>query len=430
MRVLVVGSGGREHAIVWKLSASEKVSEIFAAPGNGGTAREGKARNIPIDPSDIEGLLKFSKENGVDLTVVGPEKPLADGIVDRFEREGQTIFGPVAAAARIEASKLFAKEILEAADIPTAEYKRFSDIAKAMEYLSQSALPIVLKADGLAGGKGVAVARTLGEARKAAEDILVKKLFGDCELLIEEFLTGDEVSLLALTDGESVLPLPSAQDHKAVFDGDAGANTGGMGAYSPADTLKEEEYRALADIVITPVIKEFAKRGIRYKGVLYAGLMTKREADGGLNIKVLEYNCRFGDPETQAILARLETDITDIFLGVVHNRLKDVSVRWKDGASICVIMASGGYPGAFKKGYPITGLDIAELDGVKVIHSGTLLDGDILKTDSGRVLSVTAAAENLDNAISKAYAAVKKINFNSLHYRTDIGKRIRGKVIL
>jgi phosphoribosylamine--glycine ligase len=268
MKILVVGSGGREHAIVWKLSLSGKVSEIFAAPGNGGTALEAKTKNIPIAAGDTEGLLSFAKDNSVDLTIVGPEKPLADGIADRFEEEGLKIFGPCSAAARIEASKLFAKEILRAANVPTAEYRHFTESAQALEYLAQASLPIVIKADGLAGGKGVTVARTAEDARRAVDDILVKKLFGDYELLIEEFLAGDELSFLAVTDGESVLPLPSAQDHKAVFDGDRGANTGGMGAYSPADTLTADEYDNLTDIVITPVIKVFRKRGIRYKGVL------------------------------------------------------------------------------------------------------------------------------------------------------------------
>jgi phosphoribosylamine--glycine ligase len=425
MKILVAGSGGREHAIIWKLAASEKVTKIYAAPGNAGTACEEKTENVPIAAGDIDALLSFAKANLIDLTVVGPEKPLADGIVDRFEEAGLKIFGPCAAAARIESSKLFSKEMLLGANVPTASYARFSEAAKAKEYISQKELPIVVKADGLAGGKGVTVARTAEEARRAIDDILVKKLFGGCEALIEDYLSGDELSFLAVTDGETVLPLPSAQDHKAVFDGDQGANTGGMGAFSPADTLSAEEYNSLADIVITPIIKEFAKRGVRYKGVLYAGLMTRRLAHGALDIKVLEYNCRFGDPETQAILALLETDLTDIFLGAVNSSLKDVSVRWKKGAAVTVIMASGGYPGEFKKGYRITGIEDAE--GVKVLHSGTVLDGKTLKTDSGRVLSVTADGNDLDSAILKAYNGVEKISFTACHYRKDIGKRVRNK---
>jgi phosphoribosylamine--glycine ligase len=428
MKVLVAGSGGREHAIIWKLAASEKVAKIYAAPGNAGTACEAKTENIPIAAGDIEALLSFAKANSVDLTVVGPEKPLADGIVDRFEEAGLKIFGPRAAAAKIESSKLFAKEMLIAAKVPTASYARFSEYAKAEEYLSQKELPIVVKADGLAGGKGVTVARTAEEARLAAYDILVEKLFGGCEALIEDYLAGDELSFLAVTDGETVLPLPSAQDHKAVFDGDLGANTGGMGAFSPADTLSAEEYSGLADIVIAPIIKEFAKRGVRYKGVLYAGLMTKRLASGALDIKVLEYNCRFGDPETQAIMALLETDLIDIFLGAVNSNLKDVSARWKAGAAVTVIMASGGYPGEFKKGYRVAGIEAAEAEGVKVIHSGTVSDGKTIKTDSGRVLSVTAAGNDLDSAIVKAYNGVRKISFTSCHYRKDIGKRVRNKI--
>ncbi|MDR2104290.1 MAG: phosphoribosylamine--glycine ligase, partial [Deferribacteraceae bacterium] len=339
MKVLVLGSGGREHAIVWKLAASEKVREIFAAPGNAGTGREPKTRNIPIDADNIEKLLAFAKENLIDLTVVGPEKPLADGIVDRFESAELKIFGPNKAAAQIEARKLFAKEILQAANIPTAEYRGFSNFDKAREYILHKGAPIVIKADGLAGGKGVAVAQTLESALKAAEDILVKKLFGDCDLLVEEHLTGDEISYLAITDGKTVLPLPTAEDHKAVFDGDKGANTGGMGAFSPANTLTDDEYAKLTDIVITPVIKELARRGIIYKGVLYAGLMTRRNSDGSLDIKVLEYNCRLGDPETQSILARLESDITDIFLGVVNNSLEEVKPLWQAGASVCVVIS-------------------------------------------------------------------------------------------
>jgi phosphoribosylamine--glycine ligase len=364
----------------------------------------------------------------VDLTVVGPEKPLADGIVDRFEEAGLKIFGPCSAAARIESSKIFAKEMLLGANVPTASYARFSNLAKSEEYILQKELPIVVKADGLAGGKGVTVARTAEEARHAVHDILVKKLFGSCDVLIEDYLSGDELSFLAVTDGETILPLPSAQDHKAVFDGDQGANTGGMGAFSPADTLSAEEYSALADIVITQIIKEFAKQGVRYKGVLYAGLMTRRLANGALDIKVLEYNCRFGDPETQAIMALLETDLIDIFLGAVNSSLKDVSVRWKKGAAVTVIMASGGYPGEFKKGYRVTGIEAAAMEGVKVLHSGTVLDGTTLKTDSGRVLSVTAAGNDLDSAIVKAYNGVRKISFTSCHYRKDIGKRVRNKI--
>jgi phosphoribosylamine--glycine ligase len=428
MKILVAGSGGREHAIIWKLAASEKVEKIYAAPGNAGTAGEAKTENIPIAAGDIEALLSFAKANSVDLTVVGPEKPLADGIVDRFEEAGLKIFGPCAAAAKIESSKLFAKELLIAAKVPTASYARFNEYAEAEEYLSRKELPIVVKADGLAGGKGVTVARTAEEARLAAHDILVKKLFGGCDALIEDYLSGDELSFLAVTDGETVLPLPSAQDHKAVFDGDQGANTGGMGAFSPADTLSAEEYSGLADIVITPIIKEFAKRGVLYKGVLYAGLMTKRLPGGALDIKVLEYNCRFGDPETQAIMALLETDLTDIFLGAVNSNLKDVSAHWKKGAAVTIIMASGGYPGDFTKGYRVTGIEAAEAEGVKVIHSGTALDGTTLKTDSGRVLSVTAAGNDLDSAIVKAYNGVRKISFTSCHYRKDIGKRVRNKI--
>jgi phosphoribosylamine--glycine ligase len=426
MKVLVVGSGGREHAIAWKLSQSGKVSEIFVAPGNAGTALEPKARNIPINSSDINALLSFAKENSVDLSVIGPEKPLADGIADAFEAERLAVFGPIAAAAEIEASKLFAKEIMLSAGIPTAEYERFSDPAKACAYISQKDFPVVIKADGLAAGKGVTVAQTYEEAFNAITDIMVKKVFGDCDLLIEEFLTGDEVSFLAVTDGKTVVPLPSAQDHKAVFDGDTGANTGGMGAFSPADTLSAEEYGALADIVITPVIKELAQRGITYKGVLYAGLMTKRRNDGSLDIKVLEYNCRFGDPETQAILARLQTDITDLFLGTVNSSLEGISLQWESGAAVSVIMASGGYPGSFKKGYPVTGIEQAEAGGVKVLHSGTVFNEGV-KTDSGRVLSVTATGKDLDEAIAKAYSGVDKIDFEFKHYRTDIGRRLRNK---
>jgi phosphoribosylamine--glycine ligase len=358
--------------------------------------------------------------------VVGPEKPLAEGIVDAFEAEGLTVFGPVAAAAEIEASKLFAKEIMLAAGVPTAEYERFSDPAKACAYLSQKDFPMVIKADGLAGGKGVSIAQTYEEAFNAVTDIMVRKVFGDCDLLIEEFLTGDEVSFLAVTDGKTVLPLPSAQDHKAVFDGDMGANTGGMGAFSPADTLNAEEYGAMADIVITPIIKELARRGITYKGVLYAGLMTKRRNDGSLDIKVLEYNCRFGDPETQAILARLQTDIAELFLATANSNLEGISLQWESGAAVSVIMASGGYPGSFKKGYPITGIEQAEAGGVKVLHSGTAFNEGI-KTDSGRVLSVTATGKDLDEAIARAYSGVDKIDFEFKHYRTDIGRRPRNK---
>lgn len=425
MKVLVVGSGGREDAIVWKLARSEKVSEIFVAPGNGGTELEEKAKNIAIQADDIDGLKDFALANKINLTVVGPEIPLSMGIVDKFAKHGLKIFGPVKNAAFLEASKAFAKEIMVASGVPTAAYEKFNDIKSAKDYINAKGAPLVVKADGLAAGKGVTVAMNLDDALNAVEDILVKKVFGESTVVIEEFLDGIEISYLALTDGKTILPLAPAQDHKAVFDGDKGPNTGGMGAYSPAYLFTDEQYAKVADMVIKPVVDELAKRGIPYNGVLYAGLMVKPHADGSFpDVKVLEYNCRFGDPETQVILPRLKNDLFDVMIAVIDSKLEKGMLNWAEESCATVVMASKGYPDSYPKGIEIKGIESAnKIDDVRVFHAGTVVKDGKLVTSGGRVLNVTAQGKSLEEALSKAYEAVSKINFDGAHYRKDIGAK-------
>ncbi len=427
MKLLVIGNGGRENALTWKLAQSPEVGSIHVAPGNGGTAGEAKTTNIPVKADDIGGLLAFAQREKIDFVVVGPEAPLAEGIVDLLGSEGIPAFGPVKAAARIEASKAFAKEIMTAAGVPTAEYKRFTEADEAISWIKSKGAPIVVKADGLAAGKGVTVAQTVEEAVNAVNEILTNKIFGDAgsSLVVEEFLDGEEVSYLVLTDGETVMPLVSAQDHKAVYDGDRGPNTGGMGAYSPAPVLDAAQYEKLSELVAVPIIKELKKRGIMYKGILYAGLMVSRKGAGAdlSGVKVLEYNCRFGDPETQVILPRMKSDLLAYMRAVADGRLGSMpALEWNNIPSVCVVMTSAGYPGGYKTGHAIGGIDAANaIPGVKVFHSGTAKDGDTVKTAGGRVLSVTATGTNLKNAIDNAYAGVDKIYFEGAHYRKDIG---------
>lgn len=427
MKVLVIGSGGREHAIAYMLSKSDKVSEIIAAPGNGGTMLEKKTSNLSIQADDIDGLLNFAKTGGIDFTVVGPEIPLADGIVDRFEQEGLRIFGPNKEAARLEYSKAFAKEIMQASGVPTAKYMKFTDFSEAEKYIREEGAPIVVKADGLAAGKGVVVASTVEEAVKAADDILNSNIFGSAgaSIVVEEFLQGEELSFLSITDGKTIIPLSTAQDHKAVFDGDKGPNTGGMGAYSPAFMLSDDEEKSLVDLVSRPIIEELAKRGIIFKGVLYAGLMVSKDAGGKMKVNVLEYNVRFGDPETQVILPRLKTDLFDLLYACSEGRLDSIeSLCWSSEPAVTVVMASGGYPGSFKKDFHIKGIEDADnIPGIKVFHAGTVMGCTYPITAGGRVLNVTAMGRDLKSAIDSAYEAIKKIQFENAHYRTDIGAK-------
>lgn len=417
MKVLVVGGGGREHALVWKLKQSPRVKEVYCAPGNAGIAQMATCVNIRAE--DVKMLLAFAREKGIDLTVVGPEAPLMEGIVEKFREAGLKIFGPSRRAAEIEGSKALAKEIMEKYNIPTARYAAFTDAAGAKAYIREHGAPCVVKADGLAAGKGVIVAMDEATALEAVETIMQERVFGDAgdKVIIEEFLEGEEVSILAFTDGETVIPMVSAQDHKRIFDKDEGPNTGGMGAYSPAPVYTPELAEiALRDILI-PTVKGMAQEGRTYSGVIYAGLMVTKDGT-----KVLEYNARFGDPETQAVLVRLDTDLVDIIDAILEGRLARQEIRWKPEAAVCVVIAAGGYPGDYEKGKPISGLDSAGKKAV-VFHAGTKqVDGRIV-TNGGRVLGVTGLGKTIAEAIANTYEAAQEIRFADMHYRKDIGYR-------
>lgn len=421
MKILVVGGGGREHAISWKLAQNENVEKIFAAPGNGGTAVEPKCENLNIKATDIDALVKFAKSEDIALTVVGPEDPLALGIVDAFEKAGLRAFGPNGAAAQLEASKAFAKDVMIKAGIPTAFYKEFTSFEPAKAFVEEHGAPIVVKADGLAAGKGVTVAFTEQEAIDALKEIFLDNIFGEAgnRVVIEEFLDGEEASYLAFTDGKTVSPMVSSQDHKAIYDGDKGPNTGGMGAYSPAPVVTDEIFNYATENIAYPLINEMAKRGITYKGIIYAGLMVTKDG-----VKVLEFNCRFGDPETQPVLSRLNSDLAEIFEACIDGTLDKVKTDWSSDPTVCVVIASGGYPKDYEKGFEITGISEADkIDGIKVFHAGTdLKDGKIINT-GGRVLGVTARGTELETTIKKAYEAVSKISFKDMYNRTDIGAK-------
>jgi len=423
MKVLVIGSGGREHALVWKLRQSPRISKVYCAPGNGGIAAE--AECVAVDLKSLESLLALAVQIKPDLTVVGPELPLTLGIVDEFTRRGWRIFGPTRAAARLESSKSFAKEFMQRLKIPTAHYAICNSLPEFREALPHFHMPVVLKADGLAAGKGVVICQSKDEATAVATDMLSGKLLGSAgtRVVVEECLKGEEFSFLVLSDGERVAPLVPAQDHKRAGDHDTGPNTGGMGAYSTQTMLDEQMQNWLVQHVARPVIAGMKAEGTEYRGVLYCGLMMT--ARGPM---VLEFNCRFGDPETQAILMRLESDLLEALEATVEGRVSDGDFRWSPDASVCVVMASGGYPGTFEAGKKILGLDDAgKVEGVQVFHAGTTAIDNAYFTSGGRVLGVTAHAPDLKTAVDRVYAAVAKINFDGAYYRKDIAARALKK---
>ena len=423
MKILVIGGGGREHALVWKIAQSPLVDKIYCAPGNPGTAE--LAENLPLQADDLDRLLDFAIKEGVGLTVVGPEQPLSLGIVDLFEGKGLKVFGPRKNAAFIEASKAFSKDLMQKYNVPTAAYGVFTDVATAEEFIDATGLPIVVKADGLAAGKGVIIAQTRDEAVGAVRDMLDGNVFGTAgsRVVIEEFLFGEEASFLVITDGKHIVPLASAQDHKAVFDGDLGPNTGGMGAYSPAPVVTPAIHEIAMAEVLRRTVDGMAAEGRPYCGVLYAGLMIK---DG--QVKTLEFNARFGDPECQPLLMRMKSDLVPVLLAVADGDLSRTSIEWHDKAAVCVVMASEGYPGSYRKGDVIEGLEeAAQLEEVHVFHAGTALDGEHCVTSGGRVLGVTALGGTVQAAIDKAYQVVGKIRWSGVHYRKDIGKKAIGR---
>lgn len=418
MKVLVVGGGGREHALVRKIKESKKVDEIFCTPGNGGISYDAKCFDVAA--TDIDGVVNLAKEIKADLVVVAPDDPLVAGMVDALNEAGFKTFGPRANAAIIEGSKVFSKELMQKYNIPTAEYKVFDNAEEAIEYIKErNEFPTVIKADGLALGKGVIIPENLDDAIAGVKEIMEDKIFGASgnNIVVEEFLTGPEVSVLAFTDGKCVKPMVSSMDHKRALDGDKGLNTGGMGTVSPNPYYTQEVAKECMDKIFIPTINAMNNEGRTFKGCLYFGLMITPKGP-----KVIEYNCRFGDPETQVVLPRLKTDIVDIFEAIDNETLSDLDVEWSDDACACVIMASGGYPKSYPKGIEITGLSNGQLDGVTVYHAGTKLQDNKLVTSGGRVLGVTALGDTLENALKKSYDAVEKIHFEGAHYRRDIGK--------
>jgi len=419
MKVLVVGSGGREHALCWKIAQSPLVDRTFCAPGNAGIADVAECVNI--DATDILNLRKFARENAVDLTVVGPEAPLTRGIVDAFQSVGLKVFGPSQQAARLEGSKVFAKQLMRRHGIPTAEFRVFNGADRAKAYLEMVGAPIVVKADGLAAGKAAIVCHTLEEAREAVDRIMVRREFGEAgdQIVIESLLEGEEASMIAFTDGRTIAVLPPSQDHKAAFDGDRGPNTGGMGAYSPAPVVTDEVAAQVEREVLVQTVHAMNREDKPFRGVLYAGIMVTDDGP-----QVLEFNCRMGDPETQPLLVRLKSDLVPILLATIDGTLEETEPQWDERPSVCVVMASGGYPGSYQKGYPISGLeDAAKMEDVVVFHAGTRLqEGEVL-TSGGRVLGVTALGNTIREARDRAYEAVSKIHFQDAYYRTDIGKK-------
>lgn len=419
MNILMIGSGGREHALIKKLLESPKCTKIYCAPGNGGISKDAEIVNIPV--MDKEKMVDFAKNNSIDLVFVAPDDPLADGMVDAFEEAGIRAFGPNKKAAIIEASKVFSKDLMKKYNIPTAMYETFDNSKDAVDFIEKNnTYPIVIKADGLALGKGVIIAKTFEEAKDAVTSIMEDKKFGASgnHIVVEEFLTGPEVSVLAFTDGKCVKPMVSSKDHKRAYDNDEGLNTGGMGTISPNPYYTDEIAKTCMDTIFIPTINAMNKEGRTFKGCLYFGLMITPNGP-----KVIEYNARFGDPEAQVVLPRLETDLVDICEAVIDEKLSDLDIKWKDGAAACVVIASGGYPVAYEKGKKISGLDEnGQVDGAIVYHAGTKFENGKFLTNGGRVLGVTAVADTLDEALEKAYKAVSKIKFDEMHFRKDIGK--------
>jgi phosphoribosylamine--glycine ligase len=423
MNILLIGSGGRENALAWKLAQSSRVEELYIAAGNPGTAAYGK--NLEFDESNQEALLEFALKEKIDITVVGPEAPLAAGIVDLFEEHGLKVFGPNQSAARLESSKAFSKELMQKYQISTAAYQSFTDAKKAAEYIRTKGAPIVVKASGLAAGKGVIVAQTEAEALEAVETIMKDEKFGDAgeKVVIEEFLEGEEATILAFCDGKTIVPMIASQDHKPAYDGGKGPNTGGMGAYAPAPVVTKQIEEDFKTEIMEPTLKALQSEGLDFKGVIYFGLMIKDQ-----KAKVLEYNVRFGDPEAQVVLPLLETDLIDIMEAVVDEKLDQLKIKWKDQKALCVVMASGGYPVEYEKGKEITGIKEAEsAEDIIVFQAGTRLEGDKLLTDGGRVLAVTALGNSFGKVIEKAYSGVEKINFEDFHIRNDIGQKALKK---
>ncbi|WHI48912.1 phosphoribosylamine--glycine ligase [Microbulbifer sp. VAAF005] len=421
MNVLVIGSGGREHALAWKAAQNPNVGTVYVAPGNAGTAREPKLENIAIGVDNFAALADFAEENGVELTIVGPEAPLVEGVVDFFNARGLAIFGPSKGASQLEGSKAFTKDFLERHKIPTAAYRNFTEVEPAVAYIRERGAPIVVKADGLAAGKGVIVAETEEQAELAVRDMLSGNAFGEagCRVVIEEFLQGEEASFIVMVDGENILPMATSQDHKRVGDGDTGPNTGGMGAYSPAPVVTDTIYQRIMQEVIEPTVKGLASEGTPYTGFLYAGLMI--DSDG--TPKVIEYNCRFGDPETQPIMIRLKSDLVDLCMAALDKKLDTVTAEWDPRPALGVVLAAHGYPGSYRKGDAISGLDKADSDNAKVFHAGTALDGERVVTNGGRVLCATALGDTVAEAQENAYGSARAIYWDGVFFRKDIGYR-------
>jgi len=421
MNILVVGSGGREHGIAWKVAQSRLVEKVFVSPGNAGTALEPKVENIEIKVTDIDGLIRFAVQKGIELAIIGPEAPLVAGITDAFNQAGLNCFGPTKGAAQLEGSKVFAKDFLSRHNIPTAAYRVFTEPGPAREYIYSGDIPVVIKADGLAAGKGVIIASTREDAVSAVEEMLSGKAFGEAghRVIVEECLLGEEASFIVMVDGTHILPLATSQDHKAIYNGDKGPNTGGMGAYSPAPVITPEIHEHIMKQVIEPTVKGMALEGLPYTGFLYAGLMI--HGDG--SPKVLEYNCRLGDPETQPILFRLRSDLVEMCLAALNKSLDKAQVEWDSRPALGVVMAAGGYPEGYTKGDPISGLPDQGKEDLKVFHAGTILKEGLVVTNGGRVLCVTALGATVSEAQKKAYALAERIKWKNVYYRTDIGYR-------
>ena len=421
MKILIIGNGGREHALAWKCAQSPQVTEVLVAPGNAGTSREENVRNVAVSPDDIEALAALAKSEDIDLTIVGPEAPLVAGIVDRFVELKLACFGPSAAAAQLEGSKAFTKDFLARHNIPTGAYQNFSELEPALNYIREQGAPIVIKADGLAAGKGVIVATSLEEAEAAATDMLRGNRFGDAgaRIVIEEFLDGEEASFIVITDGDTVLPLATSQDHKARDEGDVGPNTGGMGAYSPAPVVTDAIEKQIMDLVIRPTLEGMRQDGINYLGFLYAGLMIMEDGTP----KVIEFNCRMGDPETQPIMMRLQSDLAAICKATVDGSLADQDASWDPRSALGVVLAAGGYPNDYRKGKTISGIENADSESQKVFHAGTSLSGDEVTTSGGRVLCVVGLGDSVAAAAASAYEAVEQISWEEMYFRRDIGHR-------